>query len=75
MNSFSQIYMNSKVVATMLEQVPEDERENFLEQLRRSIEQYDHLAGLGWDKSSIAEALRGTVNQPQQGDRRPPRRR
>lgn len=73
---FSQIYMNSTIVKSLLESVPEADRETFLEHLRYSMEQYDHLAGLGWDKSSIAEALRGGEDgNIQQGDRRPPRRR
>lgn len=76
MNIFSQIYMNSKIVSSILESVPESERELFLEHLKQAVEQYDHLAGMGWEKSSVAEALRGRVDDgiPQQGDRRPPRR-
>lgn len=75
MSSFSQVYMNSIIVKTMLEKIPEQEREAFIESVRRGLEQYDALAGLGWERSSIAELLRGDAGNGESGDRRPPRRR
>lgn len=76
MSSFSQIYMNSKLVKSMVESIPESEREAFVEHLRLSMQQYDYLAGVGWGDSSIAKALAGSSDEiPNQVDRRPPRRR
>lgn len=75
MSTFSQTYINSSIVRSLIESVPEAERPVFLEHLRITMEQYDHFSGLSWDKSSIAEALRGgDGDQVQQGGRRPPRR-
>lgn len=75
-STFSQTYINSTIVKSLLEGVPEDERATLLEHLRLSMEQYDHLTGIGWEKTSIAEALHGKVAEAAQlGDRRPPRRR
>lgn len=73
MSNFSQIYMNSSVFKTILENVPESERETFMQHIRENMEQYDSFAGLGWEKSSIAQVLRGDVAQ-EQPTRRPPRR-
>lgn len=76
MLSFSEAYINSPLVRSMLEGLPESERETFLEQLRKNISVYDGLVGGAHGSSHVFEFLKdpGEVI-PNQDGRRPPRRR
>ena len=75
MSNFSQIYTSSQFMSKLLEGVPEAERGTVLEHLKSFMSQYDHLAAGGWEKSSIAEALRGPAGEMAAHEgRRPPRR-
>lgn len=71
MTNFSDVYINSPLVKSMLEGIPESERAIFLDQLRKNISAYDGLVG----PSSVFDLLMGPVEEiSAQDGRRPPRR-
>jgi hypothetical protein len=74
--NFSDAYINSPLVRSVLEGLPESEREAFLEQLRKNVSAYDGLVGGTHGSSHVFELLKdpGEVI-PNQDGRRPPRRR
>jgi hypothetical protein len=74
MNSnFSQTFMKSSIVSSLLQSVPEDERAAFLQQLEQVVTSYDIFGSI--NESSIADALQPevTISQATQ-ERRLPRR-
>lgn len=72
MSSFSDAYINSPLVRSILEGVPESEHAVFLEQLRKNISVYDSLVG----SSHVFDLMREPNEViPNQDGRRPPRRR